>query len=105
MDQAKALFKRVSGIIQMSHWLLLTITVCSVTPAHAQSERERHTVRGRERESGSKGAIERGRGREGEKERPPTNITACVHLFSLIRVSDLLCSFYSYKHVTELNIH
>lgn len=37
----KALFKCISDVIQMPHWLSLTVAVSSVRAAHAQSERER----------------------------------------------------------------
>ena len=89
--QAKALFKWVSGIIQMPHWLLLTITVCSVTPAHAQSEREGEGERERERERESERDREReGGGREREGGREGMRVLRhtwqhVFHLFTLIR--------------------
>lgn len=71
-DAAKALCKRGADLMQMPRRLLPTMTVYSATPSHAQNEREIYS-RSEDEEGGG--------GREGGRQRPPTNMTACAPSF------------------------
>lgn len=89
-DAAKAFSKRAASLMQMPHWLLPMMTVYSVTPSHAQNEREIYSQS--EDEGGRKG------GRETETSYKHDSmcsvfpvslrlLTSCVYLTQLKRLA------------------